>query len=552
MIATLRARPRAASYRRLAVVGAAFLAVLVSLLVFVQPSQAAVGLRVSGGRLVEANGTPFVMRGVSHPHVWYTSQTSSFANIGALGANTVRVVLGSGQRWGPSQDVGNVIDMCKAARLICVLEVHDTTGFGEEGAAATLDQAVSYWISVQDQLVGEENYAIINLGNEPIGNNNAAQWTTATRNAITRMRNAGFDHTLMVDAPNWGQDWQFVMRDNAASIFNSDVDRNTVFSVHMYGVFDTAAEVTNYMQAFQTAGLPLVVGEFGHNHSDGNPDEDTIMAQAQSRGIGYIGWSWSGNSGGVEYLDMVTNFNPNQLTSWGQRIFNGANGIVATSRRATIYGGGTNDTTPPSTPGTPSASSVTATTANLTWGASTDTGGSGLAGYNVYREQGTTDPQLGSSTTNSVQLTGLTPNTQYQVYVRARDGATNLSGNSPTVTFTTQQGPVTGPCRVTYSANNWGGSNGFTGNITIANTGTSPINGWTLAFTFPSGQRITDNWGATWNQASGSANVTATNLSWNGDIPAGNSISIGFNATHTGTNTAPNAFTINGTACATS
>lgn len=102
MIATFRSRPRPARYRRLLLAGAGLVALLLSFLVFVQPSQAAVGLRVSGGRLVEANGTPFVMRGVSHPHVWYQSQTNSYADISALGANTVRVVLGSGQRWGPT------------------------------------------------------------------------------------------------------------------------------------------------------------------------------------------------------------------------------------------------------------------------------------------------------------------------------------------------------------------------------------------------------------------------------------------------------------------
>jgi hypothetical protein len=87
------------------------------------------------------------------------------------------------------------------------------------------------------------------------------------------------------------------------------------------------------------------------------------------------------------------------------------------------------DTTAPSTPGTPAASSVTATAATLTWAASTDQGGSGLAGYNVYREQGATDPQLGQSTTNSTTLTGLAANTQYQVYVRARDLGNHVHGH---------------------------------------------------------------------------------------------------------------------------
>src|SRR5690606_36647128 len=159
-----------------------------------------------------------------------------------------------------------------------------------------------------------------NIGNEPYGINNPSAATAATINAIQRMRDAGFQHLLMVDAPNWGQDWAFVMRDNDATVFDSDPLKNTVFSIHMYGVFDTANEITSYLQAFQSARLPLVIGEFGHLHSDGDPDEDTIMAEAEARGIGYIGWSWSGNGGGVEYLDQVENFDPARLTPWGQRL----------------------------------------------------------------------------------------------------------------------------------------------------------------------------------------------------------------------------------------
>ncbi|HET9912930.1 MAG TPA: cellulase family glycosylhydrolase [Anaerolineales bacterium] len=312
-----------------------------------RPVQAAAGFHVSGRNLLDASGNNFIMRGISHPHVWYTSQTSSFANIKAAGANTVRVVLGGG-RWGPSSasDVANVIQLCKTNKLICVLENHDTTGYGEDGAATSLAQAVNYWKSIQSVLIGQEAYVLINIGNEPYGNNNASAWVESTRNAIITMRDAGFDHTLIVDAPNWGQDWQFVMRDNAASIFNSDADRNTIFSIHMYGVFDTAAEVQSYVSSFVTAGLPLVIGEFGWNHSDGNPDEDAIVATAQANGIGYIGWSWSGNGGGVEYLDMVTSFNPDQRTDWGKRIITGSNGLQETSVQASVYDEGTPTFTP--------------------------------------------------------------------------------------------------------------------------------------------------------------------------------------------------------------
>jgi mannan endo-1,4-beta-mannosidase len=313
-------------------IGAAAVALVASAFVVTSPARAATGIHVDGTDIVEANGTPFVMRGTSHAHTWYATQTQSFADIAALGANTVRVVL-SGGRWtaNGASDVANVVSLCKAAELVCVLENHDTTGYGEQSGAVTLAQAVSYWNSVKSALVGQENHIIINIGNEPYGNTDSVtNWTTDTANAIKAMRANGFDHALMVDAPNWGQDWKFVMRDTAATVAAADPNKNTIFSIHMYGVFDTAAEITSYVQAFQSKGLPLVIGEFGHNHSDGDPDEVTIMNQT----IGWLGWSWSGNGGGVEYLDQATNFNPDTLTSWGNQLFGQ---IKATAKKATIY-----------------------------------------------------------------------------------------------------------------------------------------------------------------------------------------------------------------------
>src|SRR3712207_8096727 len=87
------------------------------------PATAAAGFTVSGGRILDANGNAFVMRGVNHAHTWYQDRTpQALADIKALGANTVRVVLGSGQRWGPDNaaNVTAVINQCKANRLICV------------------------------------------------------------------------------------------------------------------------------------------------------------------------------------------------------------------------------------------------------------------------------------------------------------------------------------------------------------------------------------------------------------------------------------------------
>jgi hypothetical protein len=102
---------------------------------------------------------------------------------------------------------------------------------------------------------------------------------------------------------------------------------------------------------------------------------------------------------------------------------------------------------------------------------------------------------------------------------------------------------------VTYGVNQWPG--GFTGSVTIANRGTTPISTWRLAFTFAAGQRVTSGWGATWTQASGSPDVTANNLDYNGTIASGGSVQIGFNGSWTGSNPVPAAFAVNNNPCTT-
>lgn len=208
----------------------------------------------------------------------------------------------------------------------------------------------------------------------------------------------------------------------------------------------------------------------------------------------------------------------------------------------TKAGTGTTDTTAPSVPANLRAGTGTSTSVALAWDASTDeTGGSGVAGYDVYR--GTT--LVGSSTTPSLAVTGLSPATAYTFTVRAKDVAGNVSAASAPLSVTTPPDRATGACSVKYTANGWNA--GFTGTVRLTNTGTSAVSSWTLGFTFPSGQTVTQGWSATWAQT-GSA-VTATSLPWNGSLAPGASVEIGFNGAHTGTNTAPTAFTVNGASC---
>jgi glucuronoarabinoxylan endo-1,4-beta-xylanase len=115
---------------------------------------------------------------------------------------------------------------------------------------------------------------------------------------------------------------------------------------------------------------------------------------------------------------------------------------------------------------------------------------------------------------------------------------------APSPTLSSSPAGGTGP-RVAYTMSTW--NTGFTASITITNTGASSIDGWTLAFTLPSGQTITSGWNATYSPSSGQ--VSARNVSYNATIAPGAAVDIGFQATHTGNTAEPTAFTLNGTPC---
>ncbi|MCG5467934.1 PHB depolymerase family esterase [Micromonospora sp. LAH09] len=115
----------------------------------------------------------------------------------------------------------------------------------------------------------------------------------------------------------------------------------------------------------------------------------------------------------------------------------------------------------------------------------------------------------------------------------------------PTTPPPTTPPPASGGCGVAVAINAW--NTGLTENITVTNTGTTAVNGWSLVFTLPAGQTITSGWNASYSPNSGL--VTARNVAYNAGIPANGSVTIGFQATHSGNTAKPSAVTLNGASC---
>ena len=123
-----------------------------------------------------------------------------------------------------------------------------------------------------------------------------------------------------------------------------------------------------------------------------------------------------------------------------------------------------------------------------------------------------------------------------------KPAATTTAG-PPTVQSTIHTGQR---CQVEYRTTAW--NSGLNVEIVITNTGTYLYPSWQLVFTLPSGQAITSGWNASYSPGSGQ--VTARNAPYNAEIAPNASISIGFQASHTGDTTEPTFFQLNGAVCA--
>lgn len=200
-----------------------------------------------------------------------------------------------------------------------------------------------------------------------------------------------------------------------------------------------------------------------------------------------------------------------------------------------------------SAPGSPAVSDVANGNATISWTPST---GGTVTRYEVFQQFGQDSQLLGSSTGDSFTVGNLVPGQGYTLNVLARDQNGDLSLPSAPVTFTAST-PANSTCAVNYVVSNGWGS-GYVANISVTDTGPNPIDGWTLAFAFPSDtESLSSDWNGNWS--TNGQNVLVTNLGWNGQLAAdgGNSADIGFVGANNGAYPSPASFTLNGTVCTT-
>lgn len=296
------------------------------------------GFYTQNGRLYDAKGSEFVMRGVNNPHVWadvggqYRAY-QALDKIKSYGTNTIRVVWETNEEGGTPALLRRILYRIVELKMVPMVELHDATG---SSSTAELQNMAAYWArdDVAEVLNDFREYLLINIANEWSG----SDYQNAYKSAIATIRSAGLTHTLVIDAGGFGQDFSTI-QNNAAALIAADAESNLLFSLHMYSQYSSSGQVDAVLDNSALGStIPFIVGEFGWRLQGASVAWQRITEKCNQRGFGYLAWSWSGNDAANAELDIVNDWGGSLTPSWGQQIMvNDAYSIQKTAAQASIF-----------------------------------------------------------------------------------------------------------------------------------------------------------------------------------------------------------------------
>jgi mannan endo-1,4-beta-mannosidase len=314
------------------------------------------GFFATGGEIYDPSGRKFIMRGMNHTH-WFGDQPTNLLAVDefpSTGANIVRAVFGPDFGVDTPVEKREVVARYVANNMPVMVEDHRGTC---DDDPATISEIVDEWTHPDNVswLNEYEEHVILNIANE-WGPSDAGVWSSTYINAIARIRSAGINNMIVVDAGGGcGQDVTSVLT-AGQQVIDSDPQRNVAFSIHMYGFWRTSEasdigswgddgspwSISEEMANVKMAGLPILIGEIAHDDADqvGYVTREALQT-LQDLGIGWLAWSWNQNSD--ETYDLRagstawTYEGPGSLTPGGQMfLLDPEVGMAATSRPATF------------------------------------------------------------------------------------------------------------------------------------------------------------------------------------------------------------------------
>lgn len=564
---------------------------------------------IQGGKLLDAKGNPFVFRGVTIDHTLAPEKTlQAIKDVAAMGANSAQIELPIKPTWVSGEfprkatlEVRDIIKACKDNKLVCVLEANDASGYSQSPGSVTPTFIASYWglSDMHDALNGSQSHIIIGFSNQIFDSHYTSQDYEVRMNTyLGQLRDslpAGY--MIMIDGNKWGQDTDNAMLQFAQKNKNSGsyLTSNLLYSIDMFDAYTDPLKARDYIASFAQLGAPLVIGGFGpvpyyHPHNTGprpavvyNLPAQSVMQYAEQYGAGYFGWSWSGNQNSA--LDLANNWDVNNLTGWGALLFNGANGIKATAKNASIFTSSTSSSssssssanTPPvaaitffkqSSGGCPAGvygnasalesydpdgdaltyrwevignySTLNGTGPEIRFSMqpphyytiklTVNDGRGGIATDTIQRNDASSDNCIGSSSSSSIirsSSSSIWPSSSSKPSSISSSSVRPSSLSSSSRSSSSSLAP-TAVCSYVVNSQ-W--HNGFTAAIRIKNMGTRAINRWSINWQYSDGSKVTNLWNAQLWDSGIPGSYAAGNLDWNAMIQPGQTVEFGFQGT---------------------
>jgi mannan endo-1,4-beta-mannosidase len=314
------------------------------------------GFFVLNGKLYDANGNEFRMRGVNRTH--YDSNSS--AGIAKSGANAVRMGM-----YHESVGAATYIRILKqhistkVVPIVAMFYFPDDTSTSCNNSTTEFQAGVAWWVANAAAFAPLSKYLIVNIANE-WGPANSAVWRDAYVSAIARLRAAGYLNTILVDTGGCGQDVNDLLN-HASAVFNSDPQKNVMFAFHFYGLgegppYSTVAQMNTIFSELATLGasqgMAFAITEFGPGRAIGpsptNVTPGQVIIAAEANHLGWLAWAWDDNnlagaasndsSFSMTYAGPGIYDTPADLTIYGKDVvLNPTYGITALAKRASIF-----------------------------------------------------------------------------------------------------------------------------------------------------------------------------------------------------------------------
>jgi endoglucanase len=298
--------------------------------------------RIQGNQLLDHNGRPFKMIGVSLSGLEYSCQgvgdysSDSYLSMRSWHVNTVRIPISSALWFDTTPSCRNyqrlvktAIKNAEATGLYVIIDIHSSLRGHDELPDSTV---MKFW---QDFLPSykNDNMLLVEVFNEPhdvdwsiwksggIVHDSAGDYeAVGMQTLIDKVNEIAPTIPVIVSGLSWQYDFSGIRKGYSLT------GRNLIYGVHLYNFAGKQPDNWEQSFGFLKNQAPILITEFGDTtHCDGKWLQE-IMPSAHEQFAGMIGWAWTLSNDYCHYPSLIQDWKGTP-SPYGQAIYDFFKGL---------------------------------------------------------------------------------------------------------------------------------------------------------------------------------------------------------------------------------